>query len=444
MANSAQATQAQTNSDETCPALVETALEAVDEFCANTGRNQACYGNFNLEAQARATAEDFRFEDIGDIANVSDITSLRLNGMNEENGEWGVVLLRLQTSLPDTLPGQNVTFILFGEVEVTNAVDEEQIESGEMTPMQAFYLTTGIGDAQCSEAPDSGLIVQTPEGVGEVAFTVNEVDVQMGSTVLFQANPDGEDGEMTVTTIEGAAALNLDGEAFPIIEGTMARMPLQRIGGRLRPPRLPERIETYNDRRLQGLPLNQLQRRVQPPPPLNGRELIQVRQRFRNGMAMCGEAPFPSCDHIPGVIGGLPCIIPSMVDRLTPEQQAGRSICNVEETPLDQLPQRNGANRQPPPNRSGENLPPPPNSSGTGQLPPPPNGSGSNVGGNIVPQITPTPIRVVLPTPTRDSIMATRTPLPTLPTDGNGGSGNLPPPPNGGGNLPPPPPPPGG
>ena len=178
--------------DDMCPALVETALNAVDEFCADTGRNQACYGNFNLEAEAQPTAEDFTFSEIGDIVNVSDIASLHLAGMDEASGEWGVALLRLQTNLPDTLPGQNVTFILFGDVEVVNAVETGDVESGEATPMQAFYLSTGLGDSQCSEAPDSGMIVQTPDGVGEVAFTVNEVDVQMGSTVLFQAVPDDD------------------------------------------------------------------------------------------------------------------------------------------------------------------------------------------------------------------------------------------------------------
>lgn len=469
MLNAAQSAEHnQTTDDATCPALVETALEAVDDFCANTGRNQACYGNFNLEAEARPTAEDFHFETIGDIANVSDIASLRLNGMNEDNGEWGVVLLRLQTSLPDTLPGQNVTFILFGEVEITNAVDDEQVENGEMTPMQAFYLTTGLGDSQCSEAPDSGLIVQTPEGVGEVAFTVNEVDVQMGSTVLFQANTESEDGEMTVTTIEGAAALTLDDESFPVIEGTMARMPLQRMGGRLRPPRLPQQIETYDDRRLRGLPLDALQRPIQPVRPLNGLELAQVRNRRNQGNPMCGEAPFPPCDHIPDVIGGRPCIIPSLRDALPEEQRANRAPCDVEEIPLDQLPQRPNRNgerdcvRPPGPDepplapdddrpicpefRTGGNQQPPPRDGS--QLPPPPN---ENEGGSVFlppPTLVPTlggadNGTLPTPTPTRNSILPTRTPVPTMPP--SGGDGNPPPPPGGGGTGGnPPPPPPGG
>ena len=39
-------------------------------------------------------------------------------------------------------------------------------------PMQAFYFTSGIGDAQCNEAPDSGMLIQTPQGVGLVNFRI--------------------------------------------------------------------------------------------------------------------------------------------------------------------------------------------------------------------------------------------------------------------------------
>ena len=30
--------------------------------------------------------------------------------------------------------------------------------------MQAFYFRSGIGDAPCAEAPNSGILIQTPEG----------------------------------------------------------------------------------------------------------------------------------------------------------------------------------------------------------------------------------------------------------------------------------------
>ena len=103
-----------------------------------------------------------------------------MSELNEDAGVWGVAVMSLQADIPNTLPGQNVTFILFGDVMIENAASDEQ------TPMQAFYLRTGIGDVACEEAPESGLLIQTPDGIDEVTFNVNGVDVQVGSTVLFQ------------------------------------------------------------------------------------------------------------------------------------------------------------------------------------------------------------------------------------------------------------------
>ena len=62
--------------------------------------------------------------------------------------------MQLQANLPDTLPGQNVTFLLFGNVEIENAVvgdSEATPEAGDgdfapLTTMQAFYFTSSVGD----------------------------------------------------------------------------------------------------------------------------------------------------------------------------------------------------------------------------------------------------------------------------------------------------------
>src|SRR4029078_8886255 len=107
---------------------------------------------------------------------------------------------------------------------MTEAVNTEI--SADKAPMQAFYLRTGAGDAQCDEAPESGLLVQTPKGVGEVAFNVHGVDVQMGSTVFFQttATNDG----MTVSTLEGAAYVTSHKDTQVIVPGTWARVPVAR------------------------------------------------------------------------------------------------------------------------------------------------------------------------------------------------------------------------
>jgi hypothetical protein len=272
-----------------CPTIVQTALDAADVMCANTGRNQACYGNIDITAQPESSAQNFRFQVVGDTVNISDLQSLKLSPMNETTGAWGVALLRLQANLPDTLPGENVTFLLFGDVEISNAVDPTDTTQ---KPMQAFRLKTGVSDSTCEEAPESGLLVQTPEGADQIAFNVNGVDVSMGSTVLFQADPDSG---MSVSTLEGAAFVAAEDGAQPIVPGSWVRIAINRELQATAAPELPESYER-RARLLQNLPIRLLQRRIQIASPLTPEQLQAVKDRIQDGELPCGEDPFPSCD----------------------------------------------------------------------------------------------------------------------------------------------------
>jgi pimeloyl-ACP methyl ester carboxylesterase/SH3-like domain-containing protein len=57
---------------------------------------------------------------------------------------------------------------------------------GDYGPMQAFYFRTGVGDTACEEAPNSGILVQTPRGAGEVTINVNGLEVALASTAVIQ------------------------------------------------------------------------------------------------------------------------------------------------------------------------------------------------------------------------------------------------------------------
>ncbi|XWX02741.1 hypothetical protein VZO05_09485 [Aggregatilineales bacterium SYSU G02658] len=280
------ATQAQGGG---CPQIVARALELVSAACADVGRNQACYGHVDLTAIPQPTAVDFKFQQIGDITRVADLASLTLKPMNEQAGTWGVALMRLQANIPDSLPGQNVTFVLFGDVSILPTA------SAEGAPMQAFFLRTGIGDAPCAEAPSSGLLVQTPQGVGEVAFTVNGVDISMGSTILFRSMT-GE--EMTVSALEGAAAINFDGALYPVVAGTWTRMALGQASVVDRPT-LPI---AYVNETLEALPIGLLEREIIPREPFTPQELEKLYEFIRRGEAPCDdeEGLFPPCERLPG------------------------------------------------------------------------------------------------------------------------------------------------
>jgi hypothetical protein len=96
-----------------CPEIVKTALKTVGEVCQSTGRNEACYGNLTLKAEPQANV-DFTFDKPGDTISLSKIKALTLSPFNSEQGIWGVALMKIQANLPDTLPGQNVSFLAFG------------------------------------------------------------------------------------------------------------------------------------------------------------------------------------------------------------------------------------------------------------------------------------------------------------------------------------------
>ena len=244
-----------------CSALVQDALVAVDENCGGAGRNEACYGYDQVEASFLVSVTDDFFTQPSNIAAVADLETIRTAPLNTETGVWGVAVMNIQADLPNTIPGQSVTFILLGDVEVENAVaaDEAFIpsegieitvdspsganvrsgpgttynvvgglqdgqvvladglsEDGEwlrvayrerpawlsltvvddnnpalrelptltadlQTPMQAFYLRTGIGEPVCEDVPDDILLVQGPENI-EINITVNGANIQLGSS----------------------------------------------------------------------------------------------------------------------------------------------------------------------------------------------------------------------------------------------------------------------
>lgn len=308
-----------------CPDIVRQALGSADQFCKDLGRNQVCYGNVDMAAQPQPGITDFRFSQTGDIVDVASIQTLALSPMDAASGKWGVAVMKLQANLPDTLPGQNVTFLLFGDVQLASAVPD----GSDLRPMQAFYLKTGVSDSQCDEAPESGMLVQTPQGVGQVSFNVNGVDVQMGSTVFFQA--DEEDG-MTVSTLEGAAYVTAEDDTQVIVPGTWTHIPLEnevdpldlQSGGgpaapsapadnQIAPPDIedftfgpagkPEPPTSYEGRVevLGSLPVDLLDEEIEIAPPLSEtdtlilQELIQA--RLDAGLPLCGIDPLPDCDE---------------------------------------------------------------------------------------------------------------------------------------------------
>jgi hypothetical protein len=337
--------------EQDCPSIVRAAVEAAGSACDDIGRNQACYGNINLQATPRGDVANFTFGVPGDLVDISTLQALQLSAMNIEDSSWGVALMKVQANLPDTLPGQNVTLVLFGDVEVQNRGGEsilfnitatanvnvrkspsteveivnslpngqsaladgrndegdwlhvrlddgsvgwifselvhmdgnaaalpliddarESTDAPQYGPMQAFYFKSGISDAPCSEAPGSGVLIQSPQGTGRVTIVVNEIRIDLGSTIFLQGCPcHGLD----VDVIEGNATVTVAGVTRNVPAGATVHIPLDENGD---PDGEPEVINAYAPEREQFLPITLLAEQITIAAPLTESELEAARE----------------------------------------------------------------------------------------------------------------------------------------------------------------------
>lgn len=339
--------------DNTCSATVQQAISTVQDDCAATGRNQACYGNVLLEATPRDTATNFTFDDRGDIINVVDLERLRVSAFDPASNTWGIALMQVQANLPDTLPGQNVTFLLFGDVEIQNAVPASEplttiaitssgninVRSGPstnyrvagslangtatsangrnqdsswlrillpdsdvlgwvfadlvtpdgdvstlsvvdaaatdmpLTPMQAFRFSAGLGNPNCTDAPQDGILIQTPQGVGKIALRVNDVAVQLGSTAYLQAQPGAN---MTVSLLDGEGQVTANGASVSVPAGAQVDVP---VDANLNASGEPSDPRPYDADLMQPLPVQALPQSITIAPPATDEQLQATNQQ---------------------------------------------------------------------------------------------------------------------------------------------------------------------
>lgn len=109
----------------TCAPLVAQALAAVDSNCTELGRNSVCYGYDRVDATFFEAVEDTFFSTPADRAELAQLASIQTAPLDVENNQWGVAMMNVQANVPNSLPGQAVTFVLLGDARVENAVAPE-------------------------------------------------------------------------------------------------------------------------------------------------------------------------------------------------------------------------------------------------------------------------------------------------------------------------------
>jgi hypothetical protein len=194
-----------------CEDIVTHALLVLQNTCDKLDRNSACYGNNTIVSDLADTAQSF--QQPGDKVPLKIVRRLATSPLDTTSGTWGLSLIKAQANLPDTLPGQNITFLIYGDTRLQNPDGK----------MQAFYFSTGLGASTCAAAPKEALLIRSPDHT-KVTFTANGVIVSIASTVMLQAIPNQQmsvhliEGHATVSTAKGSQTL-LPGQAVTIALG---------------------------------------------------------------------------------------------------------------------------------------------------------------------------------------------------------------------------------
>lgn len=195
-----------------------------------------------------------------------------VNGRSDDDN-WLRVLLS-DVSL-DTGWIANALVVVDGEVEdldVVSAVPDPDDALVSFGPMQAFYFESGDESAPCNEAPNSGMMIQTPEGAASVTLWIDEVIIELDetATAFVQAQADGE---LTVATLEGSARVTSLGETTTTVAGTQVSVQLNDELGADSAPGDLEELDTDNT---QSLPVELLKREVEIPEPLTLEEGVPI------------------------------------------------------------------------------------------------------------------------------------------------------------------------
>jgi hypothetical protein len=125
-------------------------------------------------------------------------------------------------------------------------------------PMQAFTFRSGSEDAPCAGAPDSGILMQTPEAT-TVEILVNGIRLQFDGTLYLQAD---SSGEMVVSVLEGEIYLDQN-----TVFSAGKRLQVRREEAGFKLLAAPE---DYDYVRARYLPLNLLPRKIELPFSLGG------------------------------------------------------------------------------------------------------------------------------------------------------------------------------
>jgi hypothetical protein len=191
-------------------------------------------------------------EDAFVMATIPAETTITARGRSEDN-EWIYIDVPNQNSKHGWVASSLLD--LSGSISTLHVIEPGMTQYG---PMQAFYLSSGPNQTTCEEAPNDGLLVQTPDGIAEIRLWINEVKIRLGSTAFIQAQPGNR---MTIQTLEGEAHVEALGVEQVAVAGTGVTVQLNQESQAAAPPSRPQ---VYESQDVQNLPVQNLERPIDP------------------------------------------------------------------------------------------------------------------------------------------------------------------------------------
>jgi hypothetical protein len=195
----------------TCQGLIAQAMQASGSYCQQVGTNKICYGNFTIQAELVPNVNQ-PFSQRGDIIDISSMRRLSAAPLDLTNNEWGIAVMNIAANLPNSLPGETVTMMVFGNTTLGNQSQN----------LETFYFYSELGQMVCEQAPEDGIMITMPEGVG-MHFKVNGTELTLSGNASLTAKK-GE--EMNVTMYSGSGVISANGVEQYFGAGSQVTVPL--------------------------------------------------------------------------------------------------------------------------------------------------------------------------------------------------------------------------
>ena len=123
-------------------------------------------------------------------------------------------------------------------------------------PWHHFDFLSGMHDAPCEDAPESGILLQTVKFIAPRHFVINGARLMLSGTAWLQAQASSG---MLIHIIDGRARVVTDGGEVAVRSGNFTHIALARDeNGALAPASAPSDSEAYVYHELVGLPIHAL------------------------------------------------------------------------------------------------------------------------------------------------------------------------------------------